>query len=55
MTALMCASLEGHSDAAHILLSAGAKVDLQDKVKCSIWVLQTPWTACTCPPRQFTL
>jgi len=55
MTALMWASWEDHSDAARILVSAGAKVDLQEEVRCSICVLQTPWTACTCPPRQFTL
>jgi len=54
-TALMRASSHGHSDAIQLLLSAGAKVDLQDDVRCSIFVLQTSWTACTCPPRQFTL
>ena len=42
MTALMWASWGGHSDAARILLSAGAKVDLQEEVRYSICVLQTP-------------
>jgi len=41
-TALMWASWAGHTDAARILLSAGAKVDLQDMVRYSICVLQTP-------------
>ena len=37
----MLASQEGHGDAARTLVSAGARVDLQDEVKCSICVLQT--------------
>ena len=41
-TALMWACWEGHSDAACILITAGAQVDLQDKVRCSICVIQTP-------------
>ena len=54
-TALMYASRKGHSDAARALVSAGARVDLQDEVRCSICVLRSSWTACTCPPGQFTL
>ena len=42
MTALMWASSNGHSDAIKVLLSAGAQIDLQDKVRHSICVLQTP-------------
>jgi len=51
----MRASDDGNSDAVRALVSAGARVDLQDEVRCSICVLQISWTACTCPPRQFTL
>jgi len=40
-TALMEASSHGHSDAIQVLISAGAEVDLQAKVSCSICVLQT--------------
>ena len=40
--ALMWASSRGHSDAIKVLLSAGAQIDLQDKVRRSICVLQTP-------------
>ena len=40
MTALMRASQRGHSDAIRALVSAGARVDLQDEVRC-ICVLQT--------------
>ena len=38
----MEASSNGHSDAIKVLLSAGAQIDLQDKVRRSICVLQTP-------------
>ena len=41
-TALMEASADGHSDAIQVLLSAGAQIDLQNKVRRSICVLQTP-------------
>jgi len=41
-TALMDASSKGHSDAIQVLLSAGAQIDLQDVVRHSICVLQTP-------------
>ena len=42
MTALMWASSNGYSDAIKVLLSAGAQIDLQDEVRRSICVLQTP-------------
>ena len=35
VTALMLASVAGHTDTVHVLLSAGAHVDLQNKVRCS--------------------
>ena len=35
-TALMFASTYGHTDIVGELLSAGAKVDLQDEVRCKI-------------------
>jgi len=41
-TALMYASQKGHTDAARTLVSTGARVDLQDEVRRSICVLQTP-------------
>ena len=42
LTALMRASRNGHSDTIHVLVSAGAQIDLQNEVRCSICVLQTP-------------
>ena len=35
-TALMLASLRGHTDVVQLLLSSGAQVDLQDKVRHNI-------------------
>ena len=35
-TALMLASGSGHTDVVHLLLSSGAKVDLQDEVRHNI-------------------
>ena len=33
LTALMCASVKGHTDVVQLFLSIGAQVDLEDKVR----------------------
>ena len=36
VTALMCASVDGYTDVVQLLLSSGAQVDLQNKVRHNI-------------------
>ena len=42
VTALMLASLSGHTDVVQLLLSEGAKVDLEDKVRHNIILTAMP-------------